>query len=44
MAKGHRTQIKKERNEVKDTRPKAHAKFVRLSDTPPSKSRCVGRI
>ena len=33
MAKGHRTQIKKERNEQKDTRPKAHARFVRLSDT-----------
>ncbi len=33
MAKGHRSQIKKERNEQKDTRPKAHAKFVRVSDT-----------
>jgi len=32
MAKGHRSQIKKARNEVKDNRPKAHAKFVRLSD------------
>jgi len=33
MAKGHRSQIKKERNAVKDTRPMAHAKFVRVSDT-----------
>ena len=34
MAKGHRSQIKKERNiQNKDTRPKAHAKFVRVSDT-----------
>lgn len=33
MAKGHRSQIKKERNAVKDTRPKAEAKYVRLSDT-----------
>ena len=34
MAKGHRTQIKKERNkENKDVRPQAHAKYVRLSDT-----------
>lgn len=33
MAKGHRSQIKKDRNAVKDTRPKAHAKYVRLSDT-----------
>lgn len=33
MAKGHRSQLKKERNAVKDTRPKAHAKNVRLSDT-----------
>ncbi len=33
MAKGHRSQIKKERNENKDTRPKAHANFVRVSDT-----------
>ena len=34
MAKGHRTQIKKERNQTqRDLRPKAHAKFVRLSDT-----------
>ncbi len=34
MAKGHRSQIKKERNETnKDKRPKAHAKYVRLSDT-----------
>ena len=34
MAKGHRSQIKKERNkENKDTRPQAHAKYIRLSDT-----------
>jgi len=33
MAQGHRSQIKKERNADKDTRPKAHARFVRLSDT-----------
>ena len=33
MAKGHRSQIKKERNkENRDTRPQAHAKYVRLSD------------
>lgn len=32
MAKGHRSQIKKERNAVKDTRPKAEAKYVRISD------------
>ncbi len=33
MAKGHRSKIKKERNEVKDTRPKAHHNFARCSDT-----------
>ena len=33
MAKGHRSQIKRERNEQKDLRPKAHAKFVRVSAT-----------
>ncbi|MCL2574422.1 MAG: 50S ribosomal protein L22 [Defluviitaleaceae bacterium] len=34
MAKGHRSQIKKERNkENKEMRPHAHAKYVRLSDT-----------
>ena len=33
MSSGHRTQIKKERNAVKDTRPKAHARYIRLSDT-----------
>jgi len=33
VAKGHRSQIKKERNEQKDMRPKAHAKYVRISDT-----------
>lgn len=33
MAKGHRSQIKKDRNEDKDTRPKAHHKFARVSDT-----------
>ena len=33
MAKGHRSQYKKERNrENKDTRPQAHAKYVRISD------------
>ena len=32
MSKGHRTQIKRERNEVKDTRPKAHGRFLRISD------------
>ncbi|MDR1532827.1 MAG: 50S ribosomal protein L22 [Clostridiales bacterium] len=39
MAKGHRSQIKKGRNEGnKDIRPKAHARFVRVSD---SKARIV---
>ncbi len=34
MAKGHRSQIKRERNEQhKDRRPQAHAKFVRVSNT-----------
>jgi len=34
MAKGHRSQIKKERNKNnKDRRPQAHAKYVRISDT-----------
>lgn len=34
MAKGHRSQIKKERNEKqKDRRAQAHAKFVRVSNT-----------
>jgi large subunit ribosomal protein L22 len=33
MAQGHRSQIKKDRNENKDTRPKAHAMFARVSDT-----------
>ena len=34
VAKGHRSQIKKERNEKnKDRRPMAHAKYVRISDT-----------
>lgn len=34
MAKGHRSQIKKERNEKqKDTRAQAHARFVRVSNT-----------
>ncbi len=33
MAKGHRSQIKAERNEAtKDKRPKAHAMFARVSD------------
>ena len=39
MAKGHRTQIKKERNEeTRDRRPQAHHKFARVSD---SKARIV---
>lgn len=34
MAKGHRTKIKKARNEdTKDTRPRAIAKYVRVSPT-----------
>lgn len=34
MAKGHRSQIKKERNEQnKDRRAQAHARFVRVSNT-----------
>lgn len=33
MAKGHRSQIKKERNAQKDNRPKAKVTFVRLSST-----------
>jgi large subunit ribosomal protein L22 len=33
MSSGHRTKIKKERNAVKDMRPKAHARYIRLSDT-----------
>ena len=34
MAKGHRSQVKKARNEQnKDIRPQAHVKFVRISDT-----------
>ena len=33
MSSGHRTQIKKERNAIKDLRPKAHARYIRLSDT-----------
>jgi len=33
MAKGHRSQIKKERNEEqRELRPHAHAKYIRLSD------------
>ncbi|WFR56925.1 50S ribosomal protein L22 [Anaerocolumna sp. AGMB13025] len=31
MAKGHRSQIKRERNENKDTRPKAKVSFTRVS-------------
>ena len=39
MAKGHRSQIKKLRNqENKDRRPQAHAKYIRMSD---SKARIV---
>ena len=34
MAKGHRSQIKRERNKAnRETRPHAHAKFIRISDT-----------
>ena len=33
MAKGHRSQIKRERNEVKDTRPSAKLSFARISTT-----------
>jgi large subunit ribosomal protein L22 len=33
MAKGHRSQIKKERNAQKDSRPTAKVTFVRLSST-----------
>ena len=34
MANGHRSQVKKARNEQnKDRRPQAHVKFVRISDT-----------
>ena len=34
MAKGHRSQVKKARNEQnKDRRPQGHVKFVRISDT-----------
>ena len=34
MTKGHRSQVKKARNEQnKDRRPQAHVKFVRISDT-----------
>lgn len=33
MAKGHRSQIKRERNAIKDTRPKAKVSFARVSPT-----------
>jgi large subunit ribosomal protein L22 len=33
MAKGHRSQIKRERNANKDTRPKAKLSFARVSTT-----------
>ena len=33
MAKGHRSQIKRERNEVKDTRPSAKLSYARVSVT-----------
>ena len=33
MAKGHRSQIKRERNENKDTRPSAKLSFARVSTT-----------
>ncbi len=32
MAKGHRSQVKKERNKQKDMRPKACHKYARISD------------
>lgn len=38
MAKGHRSQIKRERNENKDTRPKAHVTYARV---PASKAKIV---
>ena len=39
MAKGHRTQIKQDRNEeMRDKRPQAHHKYARVSD---SKARIV---
>ena len=31
MAKGHRSQIKRERNEIKDTRPSAKLSYARVS-------------
>ena len=31
MAKGHRSQIKRERNAVKDTRPSAKLSYARMS-------------
>ena len=31
MAKGHRSKIKRERNEVKDTRPSAKLSYARVS-------------
>ncbi|MDO4622654.1 MAG: 50S ribosomal protein L22 [Eubacteriales bacterium] len=31
MAKGHRSQIKRERNEIKDTRPSAKLSYARMS-------------
>ena len=31
MAKGHRTQIKRERNDIKDTRPSAKLSYARIS-------------
>ena len=33
MAKGHRSQIKRERNEQKDTRPSAKLSYARISST-----------
>jgi len=33
MAKGHRSRIKKERNETRDTRPRASHMYARISDT-----------
>ena len=33
MAKGHRSRIKKERNEIRDTRPRASHMYAGISDT-----------
>ena len=33
MARGHRSQIKKERNEERDLRPQAHGRYLPVADT-----------